>query len=38
MAGGNVNYKGSVRKSVSSFLKKLKIELPSDPVVPFLGT
>lgn len=37
MAGGNVNWKGSVRKSVRNFLTKLKLELPSDPVVPLLG-
>lgn len=37
-AGGNVIWKGSVTKSVSSFLTKLKLELPSDPVVPLLGT
>ena len=34
--GGNVNWY-RYWKTVSSFLKKLKIELPYDPAVPLLG-
>ena len=35
--GGNVNFVQPLWRTVWRFLKKLKIELPYDPTVPFLG-
>ena len=35
--GGNVNWCSHYGKTVWSFLKNLKIELPSAPAIPFLG-
>ena len=35
--GVNVNWYSHYGKTVWRFLKKLKIELPYNPVIPFLG-
>ena len=35
--GGNVNWYNSHMKTIWTCLKKLKIELPYDPAIPFLG-
>ena len=35
--GGNVNWCSHYGKTVWRFLRKLKIELPYDPAIPFLG-
>ena len=35
--GGNVNWCGHYRKAIWRFLKKLRVELPYDPEIPFLG-
>ena len=34
--GGNVNWYGHNGEQYAGFLKKLKIELPYDPAIPFL--
>ena len=36
--GGNVNWYSHYQKTVWSFLRKLKIELPYSPAIPLLGT
>ena len=36
-AGGNADWYSHCGKTVWSFLKKLKMELPFDAVIPFLG-
>ena len=36
-AGGNADWCSHYGRTVWSFLKKLKMELPFDPVIPLLG-
>ena len=35
--GGNINWCSCYGKTICRFLKKLNIELPYDPAIPFLG-